>query len=561
MKRRLSIALLATVAATLISTNTEAQTYGGWVLDHDIMMPTDFAMLSQTQVFGTSRSMAMGGAFTSLGADLSSSVINPAGLGMYAHETLSFTPKLSIANSLNSGVPSWIGNSKTNFGFSNLGASFKLVENGKGSLIALNGAITYNRLADYNTRTSFSSESLYDPTTDDLVPSIADIFIGQLAGAEIFPDSEGGMSYDNNPYFWPAQSAYKTYLIDPLSGNSGWGTNTIGHNASVLSSMEMVQRGRADEYSFAIGGNVGNFLYFGATLGLQDINQVTEYTYQEEYNYYSDEGYAYGSAADLDPLDYQASYTNIWQKTAISGVGYNLKLGLIARPTRSLRIGVALHSPTYYSLARTYETSTATNILGNASGLTPSEEFWVSSPQFIDNYEYSWNFRTPPKLLVGTSLQVGAIGIISLDYERQWYNSIRVSNAPGELTTEDYKASYKGAYQPTNTFRLGIEVKPLPLVALRAGGGVSSSMVKDETLFYSSPVATDSSYITCGLGFQLSATTTLDLAYQYHHQNYSPYYLFFTETAADNSSVLRGSNLFETSMDRSFITATLTFRM
>ncbi len=558
MKLNFSKSLLVVAAATLIFGSAEAQSYGGLVLDHDIMMPTDFATLSQTQVFGTARSMAMGGAFTSLGADLSSTTINPAGLGMFSSEVISFTPMVSIANSINSGVPSWVGNSKSNFGFANMGATFKFVENGSGSLIALNGAFTYNRLADYNSKFSFSSESIYDPTTDKLIPSIADIFMNQLDGASIYPTSSGSMDYNNNPYFWPAQSAYKTYLIDPESGNSGWTTNTIGHNASVLSSICMEQSGRADEYSFSLGGNIGNYLYFGATLGIQDINQTTEYTYQEEYNYYSDEGYAFASASDTDPLDYQASYSNIYQKTTLSGTGYNLKLGVIARPTRALRIGVALHSPTYYNLARTYQTSTQTQILGNYSDLTPSENFWVSSPEFIDNYEYSWNFRTPPKLLTGLSLQVGSVGIISFDYERQWYNAIRVTNAPGDLTTEDYKQSYINAYKPTNTLRLGVEVKPVPILALRAGGGTSSSMVKDESLFYSTPTATDSSYVTCGVGVQLSAYTTLDVAYQYHHQNYTSYRLFYMESA---DGTLTGSNLFDTSMDRSFITATLTFRL
>lgn len=43
--------------------------------------------------------MAMAGAFTSLGADLSSMSINPAGLGMYRHGDISITPMMSFARS------------------------------------------------------------------------------------------------------------------------------------------------------------------------------------------------------------------------------------------------------------------------------------------------------------------------------------------------------------------------------------------------------------------------------------------------------------------------------
>ncbi len=560
MKQITRIALLF-IGATIsfFPTLAQAQTYGGAVLDHDIMMPTEMASLSQTQVFGTARSMAMGGAFTSLGGDIASVSINPAGLGMFSSSVFSLTPMVSSAKASTAGTPSWVGNSRTNFSMANMGATFNLSERASGSLIALNAAITYNRIADYNTRTSFSSESMYNPSNNNLVPTIADVFMYQLDGGNLYPSSSGSMDYDNNPYYWPAQSAYKTYMLDPESGNNGWTTNVIGHNASVLGSYEKWQKGRTDEYTFALGGNIGNVLYFGATLALQEIDQTTEYIYQEEYNYYDDNGYAYASASDNDPLDYQAAYSNLWQRTELSGAGVNLKLGLIARPTRALRIGVAYHSPTYYSIARTYQASTETSILGNYSDLVAQETFVSTSPEFIDNYEYSWKFRTPSKLLLGGSLQFGSFGIISVDYERQWYNWIRVTNAPGDLTPYDYQVEYENNYQPTNTLRIGVEVKPTPQVALRAGGGMSSSMIRDESIFYSSPTATDSNYMTFGVGFQFSPTTTLDLAYQLYRQNYSSYKLFYVQSSAGED--ISSSDLFNSSLDQNFITATLTFRL
>jgi len=67
-------------AAPLQAQNLE---FGGLTYNNDLMMSTDFAALSRSHPFGTARVMGMGGAFTSLGADLSSMSINPAGLGMY----------------------------------------------------------------------------------------------------------------------------------------------------------------------------------------------------------------------------------------------------------------------------------------------------------------------------------------------------------------------------------------------------------------------------------------------------------------------------------------------
>lgn len=77
MKRKIIILLAACVAAApLQAQNLE---FGGLTYNNDLMMSTDFAALSRSHPFGTARVMGMGGAFTSLGADLSSMSINRPG--------------------------------------------------------------------------------------------------------------------------------------------------------------------------------------------------------------------------------------------------------------------------------------------------------------------------------------------------------------------------------------------------------------------------------------------------------------------------------------------------
>ena len=71
------VSVLPAAAQTTLNT-------GGLMADKDVLMPSNLFELSETQFnFGTARSMAMAGAFTSLGGDLSSMAINPAGLGMF----------------------------------------------------------------------------------------------------------------------------------------------------------------------------------------------------------------------------------------------------------------------------------------------------------------------------------------------------------------------------------------------------------------------------------------------------------------------------------------------
>ena len=123
--------------------------FGGLTYNNDLMMSTDFAALSRSHPFGTARVMGMGGAFTSLGADLSSMSINPAGLGMYRRNEFSLTPLLSVAHGQTQGAPSWVGDNKTRFAFANVGVALNVFESPASPLTSLTLGIGMNRIADF----------------------------------------------------------------------------------------------------------------------------------------------------------------------------------------------------------------------------------------------------------------------------------------------------------------------------------------------------------------------------------------------------------------------------
>ena len=123
---------------------------------------------------------------------------------------------------------------------------------------------------------------------------------------------------------------------------------------------------------------------------------------------------------------------------------------------------------------------------------------------------------SPSRLLFGASYTFGNLAIVSVDYEREWYNGIRVKNVPegADFHPEAYKAEFKNNYKGTNTLRAGVEVRPLPIFAVRLGGGYTDSMFKDRQQYYNSPSVYESYYITGGLGINLGRNTVLDVAYQ-----------------------------------------------
>ena len=58
----------------------------------------DALRFSQSSIYGTGRSLGLGGAASAMGADLSAASLNPAGLGLYRQGEMVFTPSLRLIN-------------------------------------------------------------------------------------------------------------------------------------------------------------------------------------------------------------------------------------------------------------------------------------------------------------------------------------------------------------------------------------------------------------------------------------------------------------------------------
>lgn len=157
-----------------------------------------------------------------------------------------------------------------------------------------------------------------------------------------------------NPNVWPAILAYDAYML----GNYGtvkdpiWAVERIGRNASVLHSMDVVNSGSINEFTISMGGNINNILYFGASIGIQSVHKKLGVTYQEEYGYFNTDGIGHDGSGNA--LAEQLDVMNLYQEMEMNGSGVNFKLGFTARPLTGLRVGVAFHTPTYYSLDYSY---------------------------------------------------------------------------------------------------------------------------------------------------------------------------------------------------------------
>ena len=535
MKRSLSVMAIILASALAV----QAQNTSGILLNRDIIPASSLLSLSQREAVGTARSMGMGGAFTSLGADMSSFGYNPAGFGMYQRDEISASLGLGITNAKNYNAYNTSDNNSVRFDVNNIGASFKIYE-GTGKLVAVNFAFGYNKTADYNYDMSYAGPA----TVSSLADAFADIANanGLIINADNkIADNRGYYDYDMNPYFWGTVMGYKAGLIN--KGANGWYPDEIAPGAQMSQYTNLRSRGSAGEFSFAFGFNINNIVYLGASLDIQSISREQTIYYDEYIDYE-------GARPDATAYPYQLQDFRFAQSMDLNGSGVGAKFGIVVRPVEALRIGFAVHTPTYYSVAYRYSASLSSKALSAGNNpygwevINGSVYANESTPILQDGGDNRWCFTTPTRLLAGLSYAISRYAIISVDYQYDAYRALKWNYTPVDTgyTNDIFHNNVKG----THTVRAGVEAKPLPWLALRVGGGYRTKLLRDNYDFvaFSEPVTDRLWYASAGLGFRLSEVTSIDLAYQYRNTRYSDYYSFYTKLGSTpNASPMYGLDL------------------
>lgn len=556
-------ALLAAILLLGGANNASAQTvdFGGTTLNNDIVGFTDLYTLSFTaHNYGTARSMGMGNAFTALGADMVSASLNPAGIGMYVDSDISFSLMMQFTKSPTTNSDPYYNNvprsqqefsdHSERFGMSSAGGVFTAYR-GTGALTNFNIGFVYNRIADFN------HNSLNASIGNHSSQSMANLFCTLSNVDGLQTASDGKMEFGNDPYYWGAVLAYKNGVTN--KDNQGWFIDRIDPSAEIDQYSSVETRGSIGEYAITMGFNFVDKFYFGASLGIQSVNYKRNAYYGENYVYLNDQ---YPSG---DYMPYQLDYMNYMQRTRISGTGINLKLGATYRPVDFLRIGIAYHTPTYYSLSMRYDAEmwSRTYSAGNnpdGYDLGPNGYMYdnVYSGVWEDAGHYGWGFRSPSRLLTGVAVTIAKRVILSADYERSWYQGIRLKKSP--IDGLEYPV-VEDLFKGSNTVRIGAEGMVMPWLALRAGYIWSGSTLRNEykDVILTHPIAKEQNYITAGLGFKFTRSVYLDLAYQYNTTNYTPYKTFYAIDSVDAANDIE-SRLYTTRTKRHIAVLTLGFR-
>ncbi|MEI7595352.1 MAG: hypothetical protein WCK02_06345 [Bacteroidota bacterium] len=371
---------------------------------------------------GTAKSIGAGGAYGALGGDASCLSVNPAGIGIYRKSEFNFSANVLKGSTESSYLGTTREDMKYNFNFGNFSliGAFKLDTARSKGWKYLNFGFGSNRLANFHNRIDIEGRNTQNSLSDQYVI---------LAN---------GNNFDNLDSYSTAL-AWNTYLIDTLPGTTNSFISAVP--ASDIKQRKLIEtKGGINETYISLGGNYNNKLYIGGTFGFPSVRYVQESSYTEN--------------DDKDTINGFKSLTlNEHLKT--TGSGINFKLGIIFRPVDWVRLGAAVHTPTFYTLHDEFSSKMTTTF---DNGKSYSDESKGGS--------FDYELTTPMRAIGSIAFVIGKIGFISADYEVVNYTESQLRSK--NYTFFDENDAIRQKYTSQSNLRIGGELNLKPF-AVRAG--------------------------------------------------------------------------------------------
>jgi len=458
----------------------------------------DALRYSQYDVVGTARYSAMGGAFGALGGDMASMSVNPAGIGVFTLSTGSVSLGVLSAATDATYLGNLSSDSKMNANISNAGfvARFrrKRGEDKQWAWKSFQLGISYNRTANFQRRTSIVGVSTNSSIVDGWVNQLNNDGINY---ADIPTELVPGAEFSN------AYMGWGTFLIDTMPGSVNSYMRNVAPFYGQTQQVRETTKGSMGEIALSFGGNFGNSLYIGTTIGIPRLNYEMERTYTE-----SDSQDSISNFGSFTKTDYLKA----------TGNGLNIKFGMIYRPAKWLRLGAAFHSPTWYDIDEQFTSTTTSNLEGLG-------QYTLST---LDG-AFGYRLQTPFRAIGSLAFVVGKFGLISADYEYVNYSLAKLQSRGYSFDAEN--ADVKNQLHWAGNIRVGTEWR-ISAFSIRGGFAINGDP-------YSGKYNFDNTRYSLGVGYRLKRFF-VDLTYNLHRQvdAYQVYETNFAETATLNHSVI-----------------------
>lgn len=414
----------------------------------------DALRYSQLTFAGSARFASMAGSFGALGGDASTFSFNPAGIAVYRKNELSLTPSFYSAKTSSTYNGTNSSDSKFNFNFSHLGLTGAFVnkENdaNNSGWVNVNVGFAYNRTNNFHNRIDIFGRNDGNTFVDEQAA---------LANGSVYTD----LDPFNGALF------FGSGLIDTMAGDPRSYYSVIG-NIPVTQHKSIETTGAMTETVITLGGNYANKLYLGATLGIPRIRFEEESYYEEE--------------DDRDSI-YAFDKYRYYNHLATKGNGFNFKVGMIYRITDWMRIGGAIHTPSFFSMHDEYDNRVSVEF----------DDISSSYDTISPKGAFDYRLTTPMRAIGSLALLYKKQGLINIDYEFVDYTSSRFRSSPNVFY--EVNPVIKEKYMATSNIRVGAEYRLDP-IALRAGYAMYGSPFK--TGVNLNEAARNS--ITAGIGFR-----------------------------------------------------------
>ena len=445
---------------------------------------------------GTARFVGMGGAMSALGGDISVMSSNPAGIGIFRSNDVSVSLGFNNTGTESSFNGTSMKEDKTRASLDQLGFVYTYKIGNNTSLRYVNFGFNYHKSKNFNRLFSAGGQLDGFSQSWQLAQEMDNAGMNSSSAFDAVLDAENPYKQFWNKYPVLGMMGTTTGVVDFYDGSVlGW--NGYSNN------FHSQEKGGISQYDFNVAFNIEDRVYIGATLGIYDMNYDRYTSYTEELD--DDDGYENGG------------YT-LENYYGMEGTGVDLKLGVIVRPIEDspFRIGLAVHTPTWYELTESYNATLSSDILANDSPYNQTLSDYLSH----DYLTYDYRMVTPWKFNVSAGTTLGGLVALGAEYEYADYSSSTLEDIDGfelgdQWSIEEY---LKGVH----TFRVGMEARIAPQFSIRAGYNYTSAAFADDAYSALALYRTstdfnnikDKNTLTFGLGYRGNVVYA-DLAYKY----------------------------------------------
>lgn len=458
----------------------------------------EVAKLFSEDLSGTARFVGMGGSMGALGGDLSVMGTNPAGIALYRGNDVAISGSLNTVDSKVNYIGTTNKNDNTFASFDNIGIVLanSFFDSG---LKYLNIGVNYRRRNNFSKEFEMSGAGGFNHN-DEWVQLSQMYQMQQLFDLSTFdPLNISYKNYTNMQDYWL-----------PLLGCDG---GLLDDNGAPLYLPDAVcyyseEKGGVNEFDCNLSVNIDDRVYLGVTMGFYDVNY-------SRYSYYGE-----------DDADGPIYTLHNWYETV--GSGFDIKLGAIIRPFEfsPFKFGVAVHSPTWYSL-----TDRSSALIEG-----PYDDLYMDTRDvdaYGDDYYVDYHLRTPWRFSASASYTFGSFLAVNAEYEYADYSDVGMSYAGGGdmiPMEEEFESNMYGV----NTYRVGAELRLTDEFSLRCGYNYMSAPFKKDAAKYTiSATDTNTEYqntfekntVTLGMGYN-NKHFYIDAAYKLsiHDSDFYPYY-------------------------------------